>query len=86
MPGHLQVEFFFSGPPMKADSQRTDYAGFSLNGVEYKVGDCAYLYPEDEGVLPYVGRILACFQDRSGTGTDPHCVEVCAVFLYCIFV
>ncbi|GIL80244.1 hypothetical protein Vretifemale_9419 [Volvox reticuliferus] len=79
MSGPSQVEFFFSGPPLAADSgvgARTDYAGFNLNGVEYKLGDCAYLYPEDEDVPPYVGRILACFHDRSGRAADPHCVEV----------
>ncbi|GIL54844.1 hypothetical protein Vafri_10533 [Volvox africanus] len=79
MSGPSQVEFFFSGPPLTADSgvgARTDYAGFNLNGVEYKLGDCAYLYPEDEDVPPYVGRILACFHDQSGRAADPHCVEV----------
>ncbi|EFJ41609.1 hypothetical protein VOLCADRAFT_98336 [Volvox carteri f. nagariensis] len=78
MSGPLQVEFFFSGPPLNANlgASRTDYAGFNLNGVEYKLGDCAYLYPEDDGMPPYVGRILACFHDRSGRAADPHCVEV----------
>ncbi|GLI71149.1 hypothetical protein VaNZ11_016249 [Volvox africanus] len=79
MSGPSQVEFFFCGPPLTTDSgvaARTDYAGFNLNGVEYKLGDCAYLYPEDEDLPPYVGRILACFHDRSGRASDPHCVEV----------
>ncbi|GLC46592.1 hypothetical protein PLESTF_001903300 [Pleodorina starrii] len=79
MSGPLQVEFFFSGPPLNADAgadTRQDYVGFNLNGVEYRIGDCAFLYPEDEGVPPYVGRILKCFHDRSGAAADPHCVEV----------
>ncbi|GFR49764.1 hypothetical protein Agub_g11927 [Astrephomene gubernaculifera] len=72
-----QVEFYFCGPPMSSGSaERTYYASFSLNGVEYKVGDHVFLYPEDEGVPPYVGKVLASFVDTTGRAADPHCVEV----------
>jgi hypothetical protein len=45
-------------------------------GVEYKAGDCVFLYPEDETFPHYVGRICAAFVDESTGYADPHCIQV----------
>ncbi|KXZ48880.1 hypothetical protein GPECTOR_24g169 [Gonium pectorale] len=75
-----QVEFFFIGPPLPSTgptTERLDFAGFSLNGIEYRVGDCAFLFPEDESQgQHYVAQVLSCFQLTRGQAADPHCVEV----------
>ncbi|KAG2482200.1 hypothetical protein HYH03_018846 [Edaphochlamys debaryana] len=56
---------------------RVHYQSFTLNDVTYHVGECVYLYPEDEQYPPYIARILSAFVDKDvQPGADPHCIEV----------
>ncbi|GIM14489.1 hypothetical protein Vretimale_17437 [Volvox reticuliferus] len=61
----------------EVEDNRVNYKSFTLNDQTYHVGDCVYLYPEDEQFPPYIARILAAFVDRNvQAGADPHCIEV----------
>ncbi|GIL54840.1 hypothetical protein Vafri_10533 [Volvox africanus] len=61
----------------EVEDNRINYKSFTLNDHTYHVGDCVYLYPEDEQFPPYIARILAAFVDRNvQAGADPHCIEV----------
>lgn len=54
---------------------KVHYNSFTLNNQTYSVGDCVFLFPEDESYPPYIARILSAFVDQEVTGTDPHCIE-----------
>ncbi|KAF5834450.1 hypothetical protein DUNSADRAFT_8878 [Dunaliella salina] len=55
---------------------KVHYSSFMLNGQTYNVGDCVYLYPEDEHSPHFVGRIVSAFVDETAPESDPHRIEV----------
>ncbi|KAG2430975.1 hypothetical protein HYH02_013508 [Chlamydomonas schloesseri] len=72
----LQVFLWLGDGHQRADG-RIQYNSFRLNSTDYRVGDCVFLFPEDESYPPYVARILAAFVDTQvQEGSDPHCIEV----------
>ena len=68
-------EFYWSGPGTQRDG-RTYYQQFCLNAQAYCIGDCVYLFPENEESPHYMGRIRAAFVDEKSGQADPHCFEV----------
>lgn len=73
----LHQIFLWSGPPGEQRGHRTFYEQFTLNNIQYKLGDCVYLYPEDEALPHYIGKIKSAFVDSNYASQDPHCIEVC---------
>ncbi|PNW79525.1 hypothetical protein CHLRE_08g358532v5 [Chlamydomonas reinhardtii] len=72
----LQVFLWLGAGQQRADG-RIQYSSFRLNSTDYRVGDCVFLFPEDESYPPYVARILSAFVDTQvQEGSDPHCIEV----------
>ncbi|KAG2424472.1 hypothetical protein HXX76_014524 [Chlamydomonas incerta] len=72
----LQVFLWLGAGHQRADG-RIHYSSFRLNSTDYRVGDCVFLFPEDESYPPYVARILSAFVDTAvQEGSDPHCIEV----------
>lgn len=72
----LHQIFLWSGPPGEQRGHRTHYQQFTLNNQQYKLGDCVYLYPEDEALPHYIGKIKSAFVDSNYAQQDPHCIEV----------
>eukprot|EP00198_Chlamydomonas_reinhardtii_P014394 XP_001703731.1 predicted protein [Chlamydomonas reinhardtii] len=71
----LQVFLWLGAGQQRADG-RIQYSSFRLNSTDYRVGDCVFLFPEDESYPPYVARILSAFVDTQvQEGSDPHCIE-----------
>ncbi|MEW5318363.1 MAG: hypothetical protein WDW38_009588 [Sanguina aurantia] len=75
-PPVLHQIFLWSGPPGEQRGARTHYQQFTLNNQQYKLGDCVYLYPEDEALPHYIGKIKSAFVDSNYAQQDPHCIEV----------
>ncbi|GAX83194.1 hypothetical protein CEUSTIGMA_g10620.t1 [Chlamydomonas eustigma] len=68
--------FFWCGPGERV-GQRINYQRFVLNSNTFNLGDCVYLFPEDEGQPHYIGRIRSAFIDESSSQIPPpHNIEI----------
>lgn len=67
--------FQWGTPSCTTNADRTYFNSFTLNGVEYAVGDHVLLYPEQAGLPHFVGRLKAAFASADHAA-DPHQVEV----------
>lgn len=72
----MAMQVFYWGVQSHTVEDKTYYKSFSLNGVTYSVGECVYLFPEDETLPHYIGRITNAFVDLCSLVQDPHCIEV----------
>lgn len=72
----MAMQVFYWGAQSHTVEDRTYYKSFSLNGVTYTVGECVYLFPEDETLPHYIGRVTSAFVDLCSPAQDPHCIEV----------
>lgn len=70
------LQIFYWGQLSHVDDKKQYYKSFSLNGTNYSLGDAVCLYPEQEDLPPYIGRIVSAFCDLSSDAADPHCIEV----------
>ncbi|MEW5318418.1 MAG: hypothetical protein WDW38_009642 [Sanguina aurantia] len=69
----LQVFYWGQAAGFSNDGKQ-QYCSFSLNGIDYAVGDAVTLFPEDESQQHFLGRLDAAFIDHAAA--DPHAIQV----------
>ena len=61
---HKRVEF--AGKPLRVDDsqRRKYYDSATVNDVEYQIGDCVMVQPDNKGSASYIGRIVYLLEER----------------------
>lgn len=73
MTSMLQVFYWGQAAGFSNDGKQ-QFNSFSLNGIDYAVGDAVTLFPEDESQQHFLGRLDAAFIDPAAA--DPHAIQV----------